>query len=51
MSNDKPQQNQEIGGTRAAGVGGDAINSPMTTGDTNTLHIGNTVINLPPQAR
>lgn len=37
MSNDQPQQNQEISGTGAAGVGGDATYSPIATGDNNTI--------------
>lgn len=46
--NEQPKQNQEISGAGAAGVGGDATNSPITTGDHNTIHIGDRIINLPP---
>lgn len=37
MTNEQPEQNQEISGAGAAGVGGDATNSPITTGDNNTV--------------
>lgn len=37
MTNEKPEQNQEIGGAGAAGVGDDATNSIITTGDSNTV--------------
>ncbi|MEJ5346996.1 MAG: NB-ARC domain-containing protein [Chloroflexus sp.] len=37
MTNQKPDQNQEISGAGAAGVGGDVTHSPVTTGDHNTV--------------
>lgn len=37
MTNEQPDQNQDISGEGAAGVGGDATNSPITTGDHNTI--------------
>jgi hypothetical protein len=37
MTNQKPDQNQEISGAGAAGVGGDVTHSPITTGDHNTV--------------
>ncbi len=37
MDSDQPQQHQAISGAGAVGVGGDATNSPMITGDQNTV--------------
>lgn len=37
MSNEQPRPNQDISGAGAAGMGGDATNSPITTGDNNTV--------------
>jgi len=37
MDSDQPQQNQDISGAGAAGVVGDATNSPITTGNNNTI--------------
>ena len=37
MTNEQPQQNREISGAGATGVGDDATNSPITTGDNNTV--------------
>ena len=37
MTNEQPEQNQEMRGADTAGVGGNATNSPITTGDHNTV--------------
>ncbi|MFQ3648163.1 MAG: NB-ARC domain-containing protein [Anaerolinea sp.] len=37
MTNEQPEQNQETSGAGAAGVGGDATNSPIITGDNNKV--------------